>query len=59
MSITNIDGSISAGVKSILDIGLTLEYLETIESCNRILGQTKFLPFYTRQSGYKVKLQTC
>ena len=45
---------ISAGVKSILDIGLTLEYLET--QGVPVLGyQTKEFPaFYTRRSGFNV-----
>jgi len=45
---------VCAGVKSILDIGLTLEYLET--QGVPVLGyQTKDFPaFYTRTSGYEV-----
>nr|WP_304504528.1 pseudouridine-5'-phosphate glycosidase [Bdellovibrio sp. KM01] len=45
---------ICAGAKSILDIGLTLEYLET--KGVPVLGyQTSELPaFYTRESGFKV-----
>lgn len=45
---------VCAGAKSILDIGLTLEYLET--KGVTVLGyQTEELPaFYTRQSGFKV-----
>ncbi|MGZ3773325.1 MAG: pseudouridine-5'-phosphate glycosidase [Pseudobdellovibrionaceae bacterium] len=45
---------ICAGAKSILDIGLTLEYLET--KGVPVLGyQTNELPaFYTRESGFKV-----
>ncbi|WP_240838897.1 pseudouridine-5'-phosphate glycosidase [Acidaminobacter sp. JC074] len=45
---------VCAGVKSILDIGLTLEYLET--QGVPVLGyQTKDFPaFYTRESGYQV-----
>lgn len=45
---------VSAGAKSVLDIGRTLEYLETVGV--PVLGyQTEELPaFYTRQSGYKV-----
>jgi pseudouridine-5'-phosphate glycosidase len=45
---------VCAGVKSILDIGLTLEYLETMGV--PVLGyQTEDFPaFYTRTSGYKV-----
>ncbi|WP_213302086.1 pseudouridine-5'-phosphate glycosidase [Paraburkholderia sacchari] len=44
---------VCAGVKSILDIALTLEYLEThgvpVLSC----GQDNFAAFYTRDSGYR------
>ena len=44
---------VCAGAKSILDIGLTLEYLEThgvpVLSC----GQDDFAAFYTRDSGYR------
>ncbi|HFX17710.1 MAG TPA: pseudouridine-5'-phosphate glycosidase [Flavobacteriales bacterium] len=45
---------VCAGIKSILDLGLTLEYLETMGV--PVLGyQTDELPaFYTRQSGFKV-----
>ncbi|WP_413576171.1 pseudouridine-5'-phosphate glycosidase [Bdellovibrio sp. HCB290] len=45
---------VCAGAKSILDIGLTLEYLET--KGVPVLGfQTAELPaFYTRESGFKV-----
>ena len=45
---------ICAGAKSILDLGLTLEYLET--KGVPVLGyQTEELPaFYTRKSGFKV-----
>ncbi len=48
---------ICAGVKSILDIGLTLEYLETLGV--PILGYKteKFPAFYTDDSGYKVDYQ--
>ena len=45
---------ICAGVKSILDIGLTLEYLET-HGVPVIRYGTDMLPaFYTRESGYPV-----
>lgn len=45
---------VCAGAKSILDIGLTMEYLET--KGVSVLGyQTEELPaFYTRKSGFKV-----
>ncbi len=48
---------VSAGVKSILDLGLTLEYLETHGV--PVLGfQTDELPaFYTRKSGFSVDYQ--
>lgn len=48
---------VCAGAKSILDLGLTLEYLETKGVV--VLGyQTKELPaFYTRQSGFHVDYQ--
>jgi pseudouridine-5'-phosphate glycosidase len=45
---------ICAGAKSILDLGLTLEYLET-KGVPVIGYQTEELPaFYTRHSGFKV-----
>ncbi len=50
---TNI-AVVSAGVKSILDIGLTLEYLETIGVPVIGYRTDEFPAFYTRQSGYKV-----
>jgi pseudouridine-5'-phosphate glycosidase len=43
---------VSAGVKSILDIGLTLEYLETLGIPVVTLGQEEFPSFYSRKSGY-------
>ena len=45
---------VSAGIKAILDLGLTLEYLETFGI--PVLGyQTEELPaFYTQKSGFKV-----
>jgi len=53
LSKTNV-AVVCAGIKSILDIGLTLEYLETMGV--PVLGyKTDGLPaFYTRKSGYKV-----
>ena len=53
---TNI-AVVCAGVKSILDIGLTLEYLETHGV--PVLGyKTKELPaFYTQKSGFEVDYQ--
>jgi pseudouridine-5'-phosphate glycosidase len=43
---------VSAGVKSILDIGLTLEYLETKGIPVVTVGQDEFPSFYSRKSGY-------
>ncbi|KAI8990513.1 indigoidine synthase A-like protein [Trametes punicea] len=47
-------GLVSAGVKSILDIGRTLEYLETLGVPVISYGPTDDFPaFYTRSSGFK------
>ena len=43
---------VSAGVKSILDIGLTLEYLETLGVPVLTLGSRTFPAFYSRDSGF-------
>lgn len=43
---------VSAGVKSILDIGLTLEVLETQGVPAITLGETEFPAFYSRRSGF-------
>ncbi|MBL7729686.1 MAG: pseudouridine-5'-phosphate glycosidase [Chitinophagaceae bacterium] len=43
---------VSAGVKSILDIGLTLEYLETMGIPVVTIGQDEFPSFYSRKSGF-------
>jgi pseudouridine-5'-phosphate glycosidase len=43
---------VSSGVKSILDIGRTLEYLETLGVPVVTLGQTVFPSFYSRESEY-------
>jgi pseudouridine-5'-phosphate glycosidase len=48
---------VSAGVKSILDIGLTLEYLETMGVPVITAGQDAFPSFYSRQSGYASPLR--
>jgi len=48
---------ISAGIKSILDIGLTLEYLETLGVPVVAYGQDEFPAFYTRDSGFKAPLR--
>jgi pseudouridylate synthase len=50
---TNV-GVVCAGAKSILDIGLTLEYLETQGVPVLGYGTEIFPAFYTRESGYKV-----
>jgi pseudouridine-5'-phosphate glycosidase len=43
---------VCAGVKSILDIGLTLEYLETQGVPVVSFGSNEFPAFYTRESGF-------
>ena len=43
---------VSAGIKSILDIGLTLEYLETLGIPVITFGQDEFPSFYSQKSGY-------
>jgi pseudouridine-5'-phosphate glycosidase len=48
---------ISAGVKSILDIGRTLEFLETQGVPVVAYGQDEFPAFYTRESGYLAPLR--
>jgi pseudouridine-5'-phosphate glycosidase len=48
---------VSAGVKSILDIGLTLEYLETKGIPVITLGQDAFPSFYSRESGFETPLR--
>lgn len=44
---------VSAGAKAILDIGKTLEYLETMGVPVIAFGQEEFPAFYTRSSGFK------
>ena len=44
---------VCAGAKSILDIGLTLEYLETQGVPVVAVGQENFAAFYTPDSGFK------
>ena len=44
---------VCAGAKSILDIGLTLEYLETHGVPVISIGQDNFAAFYTPDSGFK------
>ena len=48
---------VSAGVKSILDIGLTLEYLETQGVPVVTLGADEFPAFYSRKSGFPTPLR--
>ena len=48
---------VCAGVKSILDIGLTLEYLETHGVPVISVGQPGFPAFFTRESGYQADFQ--
>ena len=48
---------VSAGVKSILDIGLTLEYLETQGIPVITYGQDEFPSFYSRKSGFASPLR--
>ena len=50
---TNV-GVVCAGAKSILDVGLTLEYLETHGVPVIGYGTDNFPAFYTRESGFKV-----
>ncbi|XP_074863343.1 uncharacterized protein LOC142019875 isoform X2 [Carettochelys insculpta] len=49
---------VSAGVKSILDIGRTLEYLETQGVCVAAFGESKEFPsFFSPQSGFQAPCQ--
>jgi pseudouridine-5'-phosphate glycosidase len=48
---------VCAGVKSILDIGLTLEYLETHGVPVVSVGQAGFPAFFTRESGFDADFQ--
>lgn len=48
---------VSAGVKSILDIGLTLEYLETAGVPVVTFGQSEFPSFYSGKSKFKTSLR--
>jgi pseudouridine-5'-phosphate glycosidase len=56
MAQTNV-AVVSAGVKSILDIGLTLEYLETSGIPVVTFGQDDCPAFYSRKSGFKTPLR--
>ncbi|XP_034541782.1 pseudouridine-metabolizing bifunctional protein C1861.05 [Notolabrus celidotus] len=51
---------VSAGVKSILDIGRTLEFLETQGVCVATYGASKSFPaFFSPQSGFTSPYQVC
>jgi pseudouridine-5'-phosphate glycosidase len=56
MAHTNV-AVVSAGVKSILDIGLTLEYLETMGIPVVTIGQDEFPSFYSTKSGFASPLR--
>jgi pseudouridine-5'-phosphate glycosidase len=56
MAETNV-AIVCAGVKSILDIGLTLEYLETKGIPVVTFNQKSFPSFYSRESNYNSPLQ--
>jgi pseudouridine-5'-phosphate glycosidase len=56
MSVTSV-AVVSAGVKSILDIGLTLEFLETKGIPVITYGQDIFPSFYSRESNFKSPLR--
>lgn len=56
MSRTNV-AIISAGVKSILDIGLTLEVLETLGVPVLSIGQDEFPSFYSAKSSFQSPLR--
>jgi pseudouridine-5'-phosphate glycosidase len=48
---------VSAGAKSILDIGLTLEVLETLSVPVIAYRQDEFPAFYSRSSGFKAPMR--
>ena len=56
MGQTNV-AIIAAGVKSILDIGLTLEYMETLGIPVVTFGQDAFPSFYSSKSGFNSPLR--
>ena len=56
MGQTNV-AIVAAGVKSILDIGLTLEYMETLGIPVVTYGQDEFPSFYSSKSGFKSPLR--
>jgi len=49
---------VSAGIKSILDVGLTLEYLETKGIPVITIGQDEFPSFYSRNSKFNSPLRS-
>lgn len=49
---------VSAGVKSILDIGLTLEKLETLGVPVLVEGSDEFPSFFSRSSGFAAPMRT-
>jgi pseudouridine-5'-phosphate glycosidase len=56
MGQTNV-AIVAAGVKSILDIGLTLEYMETLGIPVVTYGQAEFPSFYSSKSGFASPLR--
>ena len=56
MAQTNV-AVVSAGVKSILDIGMTLEKLETLGVPVITYGSSEFPSFYSRESGFRSPLR--
>ena len=56
MELTSV-AVVSAGIKSILDIGLTLEYLETKGIPVVTFGQNDFPSFYSSKSGFNSPLR--
>jgi pseudouridine-5'-phosphate glycosidase len=56
MAMTSV-AVVSAGVKSILDIGLTLEKLETLGVPVIAFGTSDFPAFFSRQSGHRAPLR--
>lgn len=56
LSLTNV-AVVSAGVKSILDIGLTLEALETLGVPVVSYGADEFPAFFSRESGHQAPMR--
>ena len=56
LSVTNV-AVVSAGVKSILDIGLTLERLETLSVPVVAFGTDEFPAFFSRSSGHRAPMR--